>query len=137
MTGGEQPQHVGFPVGQPVRADRGGGGLRLGRGQADPGPPGQRFDFPPQWAGAQPHRYRVRGAQRSGRRGRALTGRQQRTGVPPLGVSGRIGTAESLPRGGLPGSGIGCVAGPVHTVWRDQDGDFGRDILADHYAARH
>jgi hypothetical protein len=28
-------------------------------------------------------------------------------------------------------------ANHVHTVWRDPDGDFGRDVLADHYARDH
>jgi hypothetical protein len=28
-------------------------------------------------------------------------------------------------------------ANHVHTVWRDPHGDFGRDILADHYATSH
>jgi hypothetical protein len=25
----------------------------------------------------------------------------------------------------------------IHAVWRDYDGDFGRDILAEHYKAEH
>ncbi len=28
-------------------------------------------------------------------------------------------------------------ANHIHTVWRDPHGDFGRDILADHYATSH
>jgi hypothetical protein len=28
-------------------------------------------------------------------------------------------------------------ANHVHSVWRDFDGDFGRDILAEHYKAEH
>ena len=28
-------------------------------------------------------------------------------------------------------------ANHVHTVWRDPHGDFGRDILAEHYATSH
>ena len=33
-----------------------------------------------------------------------------------------------------------CVqnnANHSHTVWRDPEGDFGRDLLAEHYAAAH
>jgi hypothetical protein len=28
-------------------------------------------------------------------------------------------------------------ANHVHSVWRDFDGDFGRDILGEHYKAEH
>lgn len=28
-------------------------------------------------------------------------------------------------------------ANHVHTVWRDPDGDFGRELFADHYATSH
>jgi hypothetical protein len=28
-------------------------------------------------------------------------------------------------------------ANHIHSVWRDPDGDFGRDVLADHYATSH